>query len=47
MWTYEDQMEFESDCKDSYFAAAAYTDDYPGYNEEDWDGICDTFYEEI
>lgn len=48
-WTYEDQMIFKSDLKDSILTGAAYFNSTPNYNdlegEEDFDDICDSFFE--
>lgn len=49
-WTYEDQMIFESDLKDSILAGVAYFNSTPSYDvleEEDFDDFCDPFFEEF
>jgi hypothetical protein len=47
-WTYEDQMIFESDLKDSILTGVAYFNSTPSYDvleEEDFDDFCDPFFE--
>ena len=49
-WTYEDQMIFESDLKDSILAGVAYFNSTPRYDvleEEDFNDFCDSFFEEF
>lgn len=45
MWTYEDDMILASELRDEHYAVAAYCQDESTSCEEDWNGICDTFYE--
>lgn len=49
-WTYEDQMIFESDLKDSIMAGAAYFNTDPSYKDLEevvFDEFCDSFFEEF
>ena len=46
-WTYEDQMVFEADVRDSVVAAVAYFGGEPEYKDiegVDFDEFCDSFF---
>ena len=47
-WTYQDQMNFESDIKDAILAETAYCGSAPQYKdlgEEDFYDFCDSFFQ--
>ena len=49
-WTYEEQMKFESDVKDSILATVAYYKTTPSYNDiskEEFNEFCDSLFEEF
>ena len=55
-WTYQDQMDFEMEIRDSVAAtdyrkigSRLYVMDtqYDDYKEEPWDEVCDSFFEEF